>query len=178
MNINAIIQQVLAQIDPILTEHESQKIPLLDFLKQRNWLYLASFFSKKIREQTYIVLTKGAIPSFHIPMLPPSANNPEDAIGITLKDTIFIQQKHCADFIVFHELIHIIQWNALGPEAFVRTYGLYLLLQGYHNHPLEEIAYSWEKRFRETPPTNFEDIISSHALLHNERALKLAEQWM
>jgi hypothetical protein len=47
----------------------------------------------------------------------------------------------------FYELIHVIQWRLLGPEAFLATYAAGLETFGYRNSPLERMAYDAEASF-------------------------------
>jgi len=52
----------------------------------------------------------------------------------------------------FHELVHIIQWDELGAEKFILTYGINLLASGYRQHPLEAIAYDLQAEFDQGRP--------------------------
>lgn len=71
-----------------------------------------------------------------------------DPAGLTLGDLIFVRRGLETDeSLVFHELVHVIQWRSLGSRAFLAMYGLLLLRQGYHTHPLEETAYALQRRF-------------------------------
>jgi hypothetical protein len=47
----------------------------------------------------------------------------------------------------FHELIHVIQWRLLGPERFLALYAEGLEAFGYHNSPLEQMAYNAQNMF-------------------------------
>jgi hypothetical protein len=44
-------------------------------------------------------------------------------------------------------LIHVIQWQSLGPERFLKTYAEGLERFGYENSPLEKMAYEAEDLF-------------------------------
>jgi hypothetical protein len=68
--------------------------------------------------------------------------------GITLLDTFFVIPERAGDeSLFFHELVHVVQWDHLGPEAFVEAYGHGLITQGYARCPLEVMAYAHEARF-------------------------------
>lgn len=72
-----------------------------------------------------------------------------DAIGITYLDTFFVQADYQDDeSLHFHELVHIVQWNLLGPERFLAIYAEGLEQFGYRDSPLEEMAYRLEALFR------------------------------
>jgi hypothetical protein len=47
----------------------------------------------------------------------------------------------------FHELVHVVQWQVLGPERFLALYADGLEKQGYRSSPLEAMAYDHEARF-------------------------------
>ena len=67
--------------------------------------------------------------------------------GITFKDTYFIQNGQTSEALHFHELVHIVQWERLGPDNFLLAYGIGLVQFGYRWSPLEEMAYSLERSF-------------------------------
>lgn len=73
-----------------------------------------------------------------------------DADGITYKDTYFIKP-HLADDIAlhFHELVHAAQWQHLGAPAFIERYIKEYNADAYEEAPLEKMAYSLERYFKE-----------------------------
>jgi len=71
-----------------------------------------------------------------------------DYEGITYLDTFFVKRRSAAaERLHFHELIHVIQWRLLGPEAFLATYAAGLETFGYRDSPLETMAYNAEASF-------------------------------
>ena len=86
-----------------------------------------------------------------------------DHDGITYLDTYFIKRTRASDEALhLHELVHVVQWRALGPERFVRTYADGLERFGYRNSPLERMAYDAERRFSNSPkPFNLEQLVLS-----------------
>lgn len=74
--------------------------------------------------------------------------------GITYMDTFFVTPGEVAnEALHFHELVHVIQWRALGPESFVAAYAEGLERFGYRSSPLEEMAYGLEDRFKYSTDT-------------------------
>lgn len=68
--------------------------------------------------------------------------------GITYLDTYFVTRNEAADeSLHFHEFVHIVQWDRLGPEAFLYRYADGLDRFGYRNSPLEVMAYDAQARF-------------------------------
>lgn len=71
-----------------------------------------------------------------------------DADGITYRDTYFVRRERAADeSLHFHELVHIVQWQILGPDRFILAYALGLAGGGYSTNPFEHIAYALQDRF-------------------------------
>jgi hypothetical protein len=71
-----------------------------------------------------------------------------NANGITYLDTYFILWPEVErESLHFHELVHVVQWQVLGPERFLALYADGLEKQGYCNSPLEVMAYDHEARF-------------------------------
>lgn len=82
--------------------------------------------------------------------------------GITLVDTILISSAHpvpSADWLplLFHELVHVVQYQLLGAEEFIRRYVNGWARNGfrYETIPLEQDAYALEARFTSRPHAAF-----------------------
>src|SRR5215467_11704131 len=74
--------------------------------------------------------------------------------GITYLDTFFVRADQTWDeSLHFHELVHIIQWQMLGPERFLWLYADGLERLGYRNSPLEVIEYDLQDRFDDESKT-------------------------
>ena len=68
--------------------------------------------------------------------------------GLTLDHLIFIHRGlACREPLLFHELVHVMQWRLLGRHGFLLLYGLLLLRFGYDRHPLEAMAFDLQQRF-------------------------------
>jgi len=68
-------------------------------------------------------------------------------MGITFKDTFFIQQGQASESLYFHEMVHIVQWARLGVDNFLLAYRIGLLQFGYEQSPLERMAYELQSKF-------------------------------
>lgn len=72
-----------------------------------------------------------------------------DVGGIVFLDMILLRYKmrenECQHF---HELVHVIQWQVLGPRRFVETYANGMVRWGYRAAPLEAMAYTLANVFR------------------------------
>lgn len=85
--------------------------------------------------------------------------------GITFAQTYFLSTDHATDEGThFHELIHTIQWSALGVREFLLTYGLGLAMFGYERSPLEAIAFAFQGAFeRGERIVDVEKSVADHA---------------
>lgn len=71
--------------------------------------------------------------------------------GITYLDTYFLRAgAERNESIHFHELVHVVQWQAIGPDQFLLAYASGLAQLGYRNSPLEAMAYAHQDRFEKT----------------------------
>ena len=79
--------------------------------------------------------------------------------AITLVDTVVVSGRHAVPPgeelpLLFHELVHVVQYTALGLEEFVRRYVRGWASNGlqYSKIPLEVWAYDLDARFRSGAP--------------------------
>jgi hypothetical protein len=72
-----------------------------------------------------------------------------EVAGITYLDTFFSSDamRGCEGH-HFHELVHVVQWQVLGPRLFLAAYADGLERFGYRQSPLEEMAYDLENAFQ------------------------------
>ncbi|WP_319782412.1 hypothetical protein [Oceanisphaera sp. IT1-181] len=79
-----------------------------------------------------------------------------NAVGINLDDTYYLKPKAVGQLRVhFHKLVHVLQWQALGPGPFIKRYISEVIKYGYRQAPLEEQAYGFEERFVADPRDPF-----------------------
>jgi hypothetical protein len=72
----------------------------------------------------------------------------QPARGITYRDTYFLWRADATDeSLHFHELVHVVQWQVLGPKDFLLLYAAGLAESGYHDCALEAMAYEHQRRF-------------------------------
>lgn len=146
------LPEVRAWINRALAAHTTQARPVVEFGFPR----LGSYYSATL------LASAKAIPVAQVPV-PPLASmglagfdefEYLDAAGITYFSSYFLRQGHERDeSLHFHELVHVVQWQHLGPERFIMTYALgHLLSGGYRTNPLEEMAYRLQARFVANAP--------------------------
>jgi hypothetical protein len=88
--------------------------------------------------------------------------------GITFMDTILLVDRlltESATPLIFHELVHAVQYELLGPEKFVELYIMGWVNQGFNYAaiPLEMDAYELQNRYEADPTDAFsvKDEVSS-----------------
>jgi hypothetical protein len=133
-------------IKKTLSEHANSAEAVASFEFPR----LPSYYSAGLLASTKVVVVD------HIPVPPlRSLGLPEFAAfetrpaeGITYLDTYFLRRgTERNESIHFHELVHVVQWQTVGPENFLLAYAMGLALHGYQNSPLETMAYAHQDNF-------------------------------
>lgn len=105
-------------------------------------------------------------PPFYVALVSQGIDVPLDfrlMAGITFVDTIVVAKRFLPssphEFLVllFHELVHVVQYSVLSPERFVPEYvlGWANASQVYAKIPLEVQAYELAARFASSFPTAF-----------------------
>ena len=142
---HAALPQVRQWIDEFLNDHAKQAraVSTLGF-KQ-----LSACFPQELLQRAKVV-TVPLVPfppvdRFGLPELAPVQQM--SFVGITFKDTFFLQQGQSSESLHFHELVHVVQWERLGVDNFLLAYGVGLILSGYEQSPLEQMAYSLQRSF-------------------------------
>jgi hypothetical protein len=142
----AVYPPIMEWIQMTLAAHATAARPVSSFGFDR----LPRYYDRKVLASAKVVLVQ------QVPMPPLSALGLArfadfermDSAGITYLDTYFVHQDHARDeSIHFHELVHIIQWQLLGPEKFLASYSEGLERFGYRESPLEVMAYDFQNRF-------------------------------
>lgn len=146
------LPEVRSWIDRTLATHAAQARPVADL----GFKLLGFYYS------AVLLGSAKAIPVAQVPA-PPLASmgltgfdefENLDAAGITYLSSFFVKHGCERDeSLHFHELVHVVQWQHLGPDKFIMAYALgHLLSGGYHTNPLEEMAYSLQARFDKHAP--------------------------
>jgi hypothetical protein len=140
------VPAIVAWVDDLIARHASDSRPLTGFGLRR----LPAYFDADLLGRARVVVVD-SLP------IPPLSNVGLDgfrdfeqgiAHGITYRDTCFVvpsrqgdERLHC------HELVHMLQWEMLGTEQFVKVYTTGLARYGYEDNPLEQIAYAIDTEF-------------------------------
>jgi len=173
------LPEIRAWIDHTLAAHVAAARPVSAFGFPR----LGSYYSIDL------LATARAVPIAAVPR-PPLASmglagfdefENMEADGITYLSSYFVRRDHeRVESLHFHELVHVVQWQKLGPELFIMAYALgHLLSGGYLTNPLEKQAYGLQARFdRNDPPFDVASLVKlevdriAQELLRSAQALQ------
>jgi len=145
-----LVPVVLQWIDATIARH-AQSAASVDTAKfQRLSMYFPSDVLGRARVVSVSCVPRPPLSQLGMPEL--KAFEQLHLDGITFRNTFFVDPKRNTESLQFHELVHVVQWERLGPERFLLAYGLGLLGWGYHNHPLERMAYSFQDAFQRGRP--------------------------
>jgi hypothetical protein len=145
--LEAFLPHVLKWIDQLLESSASNA----KFVSSYGFLNLPRFFDKSLLDTARVVISE------RLPIPPLTSLGLEEFSefekmqfdGITYKDVYFVKP-NCAyvEALHFHELVHVLQWRILGPEAFLLSYGQSLVNVGYFHTPFELMANKHAALFR------------------------------
>ena len=134
---------------------------------------LFDHFPASMLDETRVV-TVSEIPfppvsAFGLPEFEPMA----PMSGVTFGDMYFVRPD-APEGVHFHELVHVVQWNALGRSDFLLTYAIGLMQHGYAQSPLEAIAFELQERFERMALPGFIDArVERHAAAARDAAAAL-----
>lgn len=146
------LPQVRGWIEKKLDDHKAQARPVASYEFSR----LSHFYSAETLSSTFVI----EVPEVPVPPLadlglPGFAefqNGKYD--GITFLDSYFVRtNERSRESLHFHELVHVIQWQHLGPDRFLAAYAAgYMLAKSqqkdpYRDNPLEVMAYDLQAEF-------------------------------
>jgi hypothetical protein len=154
MNAQLLLQkipEINGWIQRTVAAHSTAARPLHEYAFRR----LVNFYSAETLDSARVItVPRVPIPPLTAMGLPQFARFENgDFRGITYLNTYFLQDGAASDeSLHFHELIHVVQWQHLGPERFLLGYALgYLLAGGYRANPFEEMAFRLQAQFDENP---------------------------
>lgn len=145
-------------IDQTLDDHSNEKVSCECFSSQFKGFYPSEFLEKSY----FVVVNQVPMPDF--PELRQAGLGDfidADVYGITYKNIYFIKKGQENDLAIhFHELVHVLQWQILGAAKFIDRYMEEILIFGYENAPLENMANALEECFtKKTAPFNIPNYV-------------------
>jgi hypothetical protein len=133
---------------------------------------LRQFFPADVLDRVRVVRGRAPEPSFYPQLLAMGIDNApsfSDMAGITFQDVV-VHVEPLNLPLLFHELVHAVQYKHLGLPGFAEAYVRGFLKGGcYEEIPLEKQAYALEARFAANPHAEFSveaDVIDRIRLNH------------
>jgi hypothetical protein len=142
---NRGLPAVRAWVEAQLAAHASGAVPIAGLGFER----LPRCFSAALLSETRsVTVARIPIPPFSAFGLPELASIETMGVsGVTFKNVCFVHASVRSESIHCHELVHAVQWRALGVDQFMLTYAMGLLQHGYAHSPLEAMAYDLQSQF-------------------------------
>ena len=140
-----MLEQIEQWIDDTNNYYKAKRISCSRFEKEFAGFYPAEF----LQESFYVVVDKIPKPDFpELRAMGLGEFVDMDVAGITYKNTYYVLEHIVNNTRVhFHELVHVAQWNKLGAHGFMMRYISEIQSYGYHNAPLEIMAYTLDEHF-------------------------------
>ena len=158
--ITRAVQQVATYIEQQRQIYRGVAAPL----DKRQSTAMQPFFSASALDSTRVIVLSGqraSNPPFYIEFIKmgfEAGSLPDFALmkAITLLDTV-ISHEPLTDRLLFHELVHVVQYQKLGVADFATKYVTGFLRGGgsYESIPLEINAYELDARFASAPTKTF-----------------------
>jgi hypothetical protein len=174
--LQSALPRVEVWIDRLLEQNaaSASRLDLLRFAR------LSLYWPKDLLQKVRVVLASPVpFPPVSQYGLPEFAAIMGNISGITFRDMFFIDlAAEASEATHFHELVHVVQWNALGPSDFLLTYAAGLMQFRYENSPLERMAYDLQGKFeRGEPIPCITDTIERHAFQARSDAAEILRRY-
>jgi hypothetical protein len=146
---DAKVPLILTWIQKTLADHAASVRPIASLKFKRLPLYFPADFLEKAKVVYVHRVPTPPLSAIGLPQFSDFENM--TAAGMTYLDTFFahdVTRDHEA--LHFHELVHVVQWQTLGPKKFIAAYADGLERSGYRASPLEMMAYTLESVFQKS----------------------------
>jgi len=166
LNLEGILRLFLNEGPRWVRDQRSQHRPLGRALSVNEKTRLAPFFEERILDEArlrHVPVIQN--PPFYAALSAPGVPIPLDFTlmsGITFDDTILLSEQCPVETasqlgLLFHELVHVVQFKRAGIEGFVERYVLGWAENDftYERIPLEAQAYALGARFSADPSSGF-----------------------
>ena len=143
--IHRSLPQLRHWIDCLLAEHASSARSVYSLGFKR----LSSYFPVTLLQTARVAIVQNIpfppVDQLGLPEFDAMSTMPLG--GITFGQMFFALESQFNESLCFHEMIHVVQWKALGIDDFLLTYGVGILQRGYDQSPLEAIAFAAQTLF-------------------------------
>jgi hypothetical protein len=154
------VQGIVQQVAEYIGAQRSAYRPAAEPLSPTQRAKVSPFFPQSALDLTRLLAGQFANPPFYAELVnmgfqPSLLPNFANMAAITYVDTV-VSRVPFADRLLFHELVHVVQYQKLGLASFAAKYVMGFLTGGsYETIPLERNAYELEDRFVAAPTQSF-----------------------
>lgn len=159
------IRQVASWVGAYIAEQKVAFYPDSRPIASNYQTELQNFFPSDVLSQVRVVMGRAPGPAFYSQLRQLGIRNApafSDMAGVTFQDVV-VHVEPLTRTLLFHELVHAVQYKHLGLEGFAEKYVRGFLSGGsYEEIPLEKQAYELEGRFAANPSGYFsveEDVL-------------------
>ncbi len=157
----ALVSQLMGMVEGYIVDSRKKFLQKAIPLQPAQISALSPFFPAEILNSVRTLVLHGARisnPSFYsMARMMGYHNLPDfsDMTAITFVDVV-VSHEEFADDLLFHELVHAVQYAKLGTKEFASRYVKGFIQGGcYEEIPLEKNAYELESRFSQDPAQVF-----------------------
>jgi hypothetical protein len=159
---------VVRWMDALYAEHLRESVAASELGLRRLFDHFPAGVLEHARVVTVTAIPFPPVSEYGLPEFEPMATTP--MAGITFGKMYFVRS-NASEGVHFHELVHVVQWKALGISDFLLTYAVGLINHGYARSPLEAIAFELQERFERMVLRGFvDDDAAAHAAAAREAA--------
>lgn len=152
------IGQLTSLISGYIAEQRKAFAPKARPIEAEERRPLQPFFPTEVLDGARLVRGRAPEPKFYALLRMMGVRNAppfSDMAGITFQDVV-VHVEPLSQTLLFHELVHVVQYKHLGLQGFAEAYVRGFLTGGsYEEIPLEKQAYELEARFARYPEATF-----------------------
>lgn len=156
-----MLNKIETWIDSINAQCQSRRKRCSVFCSQ-----FSGFYSEHFLDSAYFVVTEDIPKPNFIELREAGLGDfiDMDVNGITYKNTYYVHPRCAGQLrLHFHELVHVVQWNLLGAQDFIERYIKEIQVFGYHDAPLEKMAYALDGHYdRGGNPVDVQNYVRSN----------------
>jgi hypothetical protein len=148
-----IVSQIAAAVEDYILSSRKKYLPQAEAISQQQIAPLRAYFPADVLENSRVLMLNGKRiqdPSFYsMAKMMGIRNLPSfsDVAAVTFVDVI-VSHEEFTPSLLFHELVHAVQYAQLGPKRFSSLYVNGFIQGGsYDEIPLEKNAHELESRF-------------------------------
>jgi hypothetical protein len=168
MILNQLIAQMVTWGRQWVSQQRTIFRPLGHLLSDSALATFSNFFDRNLLKNVRVVTVPGIDNPPFLEQLRPALSQASVPVldfssmaAITFVDTILLVESAARDHrdsLVFHELIHVVQYDILGPDKFVELFITGWVNQGFNYAaiPLEMDAYELQYNYESAPGVGFD----------------------